>query len=36
LGKGFKNKFAVKFTWQLMSAKDWEATDYDDVAGQVK
>src|SRR6188508_2129855 len=30
--KAFKNKFAVKLTWQLMSAKDWEANDIDDVA----
>jgi outer membrane receptor protein involved in Fe transport len=30
--KAFKNKFAIKFTWQIMSAKDWEANDYDDVA----
>ena len=30
--KAFNNKFAVKFTWQLMSAKDWEANDNDDVA----
>jgi len=30
--KAFKNKFAIKLTWQLMSAKDWEANDYDDVA----
>ena len=30
--KAFNNKFAVKLTAQLMSAKDWEANDYDDVA----
>ena len=30
--KAFKNKFAVKFTWQLLKAQDWEANDYDDVA----
>jgi hypothetical protein len=30
--KAFKNKFAIKFTWQLMKAQDWEANDYDDVA----
>lgn len=30
--KAFKNKFAVKFAWQLLKAQDWEANDYDDVA----
>jgi hypothetical protein len=30
--KAFNNKFAIKLTGQLMSAKDWEANDYDDVA----
>ena len=30
--KAFNNKFAVKLTWQLMSAQDWQANDYDDVA----
>jgi hypothetical protein len=30
--KSFKDKFAFKFTWQLMKAQDWEANDYDDVA----
>ena len=30
--KAFNNKFAVKLTWQLMSAQDWQANDNDDVA----
>ena len=30
--RAFKNKLAVKFTWQLIKAEDWQATDYDDVA----
>jgi hypothetical protein len=30
--KAFNNKFAIKLTGQIMSAKDWEANDIDDVA----
>lgn len=30
--KAFNNKLAIKLTGQLMSAKDWQAQDYDDVA----
>ena len=30
--KAFKNKFAFKFTWQLVKAEDWQANDYDNVA----
>jgi len=30
--KAFNNKFAVKLTAQVMSAQDWQANDYDDVA----
>ncbi|HMK17407.1 MAG TPA: TonB-dependent receptor [Chitinophagaceae bacterium] len=30
--KAFNNKFAIKITGQVMSAKDWEANDVDDVA----
>jgi len=30
--KSFKDKFAVKLTWQIISAQDWQANDYDNVA----
>jgi outer membrane receptor for ferrienterochelin and colicin len=30
--KAFNNKFAIKLTGQIMSAQDWQANDYDDVA----
>jgi outer membrane receptor protein involved in Fe transport len=30
--KAWNNKFAFKFTWQLVKAEDWQATDYDNVA----
>jgi len=30
--KAIKNKVAIKLTWQLIKAEDWQATDYDDVA----
>ena len=30
--KAWKNKLALKLTWQLVKAEDWQATDYDNVA----